>query len=74
MGNHLPQYVGRQLEILEKFDKSKMEALGKETPENRLEWKSFIREGIPDCYKRHCIMKFFGFTETEASGVYSAAR
>lgn len=55
MGRMLPQYVGRQLEILEKFDKRKMETLGKDSAENKLEWKSFIREGIPDCYKRICI-------------------
>jgi hypothetical protein len=66
MGSKLPQYVGRQLEILEKFDKRKMETLGKNSAENKLEWKSFIREGIPDCYKRICIQKFFGFTETDA--------
>jgi hypothetical protein len=60
MGHGLGLYVGRQLYLLEKFDKKKMEILGKCTGDNYLQWKEVIRDGIPDEYKRACILQYFG--------------
>ena len=48
LGDSLPAYVGRQIQLVEKFNSKALEDLGACTDENQTQWKAFIRQGIPD--------------------------
>lgn len=51
-----------------------MEALGVFCNSNREKWKATIRAGIPDKFKRACLMRFFGFRKAEADTMLNAAK
>lgn len=51
-----------------------MEDLGPCNDENIQKWKTMIREGIPDSYKRKCIMQFFGLKSEDVKAQYDAAK